>query len=76
MLEAFIVCQNFSLPDNYKPDISTPISLSNDLNTNSIVPFVACGNLSLYDSEATYFSDNDKNYKSLDPVQSPIGNTY
>ncbi|QSL66280.1 hypothetical protein MERGE_000658 [Pneumocystis wakefieldiae] len=71
-----IVCQNFSLPDNYKPDISTPISLSNDLNTNSIVPFVACGNLSLYDSEATYFSDNDKNYKSLDPVQSPIAPPY
>ncbi|EMR09502.1 ribosomal RNA large subunit methyltransferase J [Pneumocystis murina B123] len=75
-IEAFIVCQNFSLPDNYKPDISTPISLRDDLDTNSIVPFVACGDLSAYDSEATYFSDNDKNYKSLDPVQSPIAPPY
>lgn len=75
-IEAYVVCENFFLPNNYKPNISIPLSLKTDLNENHIVPFVACGDLSAYDSEATYTFDDDKNSQSLDPIQPPIAPPY
>ncbi|KAG5437820.1 hypothetical protein PCANB_000534 [Pneumocystis canis] len=71
-IEAFVVCENFSLPNGYKPDISIPFSPRSDLDTNYIVPFVTCGDLSAYDSDATYAFDTNENSKSLDAIQPPI----
>lgn len=40
-----------------------------------VAPFVACGDLSSYDSDATYL-DLDESYVSLDPVRSPMAPPY
>ncbi|KAG5518437.1 hypothetical protein PMAC_002832 [Pneumocystis sp. 'macacae'] len=74
-IEAFVVCENFSLPEDYKPDISTPFQERKNPDMSYIVPFVACGDLSAYDSETTYVFDTD-NSTSLDAIQPPIGKTY
>lgn len=39
-----------------------------------IAPFLACGDLSAYDADATYHLPED--YKSLDPVQPPVAPPY
>ncbi|CCJ29630.1 unnamed protein product [Pneumocystis jirovecii] len=75
-IEAYVVCENFSLPEGYKPDISAPFQEKNDPDMSYIVPFVACGDLSAYDSEATYVFDTDKNSTSLDAIQPPIAPPY
>ncbi|GMM37181.1 tRNA methyltransferase [Saccharomycopsis crataegensis] len=41
-----------------------------------IAPFVACGDLSSYDSDATYSLDHSVARVSLDPVQSPTAPPY
>ena len=44
-----------------------------------IVPFVACGDLSAYDSDQTYLlaaSSGEKDHKSLSPTQEPINPPY
>lgn len=41
-----------------------------------IAPFVACGDLSSYDSDATYTLDHKVSQMSLDPVQSPTAPPY
>ncbi|CEJ85700.1 Putative tRNA (Uridine-2-o-)-methyltransferase trm7 [[Torrubiella] hemipterigena] len=46
----------------------------NDLATRWIAPFIACGDLSAFDSDASYQLPED--YVSLDPVQPPIAPPY
>lgn len=43
-------------------------------NTRWIAPFIACGDLSAFDSDASYLLPED--YVSLDPVQPPIAPPY
>ncbi|KAF2092504.1 FtsJ-domain-containing protein [Rhizodiscina lignyota] len=45
-----------------------------DVDPRWIAPFLACGDLSSYDSDATYHLPKD--YKSLDPVQPPTAPPY
>ena len=109
-LEAFIVCQGFSLPKGYKLD--KPVSLSSQIprpvkadkpkgepfvggqrrttredgitvldfesdeedDVRWIAPFVACGDLSSWDSDATYHLPKDR--VVLDPVQPPTAPPY
>ncbi|KAG4304288.1 hypothetical protein PORY_002263 [Pneumocystis oryctolagi] len=75
-IEAFVVCENFSLPNGYKPNISVPFPTKDEQNTSYVVPFVACGDLSAYDSDATYIFDTDENSVSLDAIQPPIAPPY
>lgn len=42
----------------------------------NIAPFIACGDLSSYDSDATYTLESDINRVSLDPVQGPTAPPY
>ncbi|ORX90244.1 cell division-like protein [Basidiobolus meristosporus CBS 931.73] len=57
-IEAFIVCQDYSPPEGYQPTMANPLldlscGLSNELAgpNREIVPFIACGDLSGFDSE-------------------------
>ena len=45
------------------------------LEERVVAPFVACGDLSAYDSDATYL-DLEADHKSLDPVRSPVAPPY
>lgn len=111
-LEAFVVCQGFTLPKGYRIDTNNPIGLGvqipktqettkiNDKkewinrqrrsvrdgvtviefqsdsedDNRWIAPFVACGDLSAWDSDATYHLPKDR--VSLDPVQPPTAPPY
>lgn len=81
-LEAFIVCQGYNPPDGWHPSLDTNSSVveffqdcpvpSNDGRT--IAPFMACGSLESFDSDATYHVEPSAD--SLDPVQWPTNPPY
>uniref|UniRef100_A0A3B4UR71 Putative tRNA (cytidine(32)/guanosine(34)-2'-O)-methyltransferase n=1 Tax=Seriola dumerili TaxID=41447 RepID=A0A3B4UR71_SERDU len=81
-IEAFVVCQNYCPPEGYVPNMSNPLlDHSYDVDFNQlegpnrvIVPFLACGDLSAFDSDRTYplQLDADKQYQYTPPTQPPI----
>ncbi|RZC79347.1 hypothetical protein C5167_003532 [Papaver somniferum] len=93
--EAFAVCENYSPPEGFNPNdlhrllekVGTP-SGEDDLDCNSgwlegpnkvYIPFLACGDLSGFDSDRSYplpTVADGTTYKSLDPVQPPIAPPY
>ncbi|KAI8929184.1 FtsJ-like methyltransferase-domain-containing protein [Entophlyctis helioformis] len=84
-IESFIVCRKYSPPPGYTPTMINPLmDLNYDfenelLGTNrAIAPFMACGDLSGFDSDMTYPVPEDENgeYKPLEPVQGPIDPPY
>lgn len=85
-IEAFVVCQNYSPPEGYVPNMSNPLlDHSYDVDFNQlegpnrvIVPFLACGDLSGFDSDRTYplQLDSSKEYQYLPPTQPPIRPPY
>ncbi|XP_060791025.1 putative tRNA (cytidine(32)/guanosine(34)-2'-O)-methyltransferase [Neoarius graeffei] len=85
-IEAFVVCQNYSPPEGYIPNMSNPLlDHSYDVDFNQlegpnriIVPFLACGDLSAFDSDRTYplQLDSNKEYEYLPPTQPPIQPPY
>lgn len=85
-IEAFVVCQGYSPPDGYIPNMSNPLlDQQYDLDFNNlegpnriIVPFLACGDLSGFDSDMTYplqLPEGEK-YTYHAPTQSPINPPY
>uniref|UniRef100_A0A8D0CJD7 Putative tRNA (cytidine(32)/guanosine(34)-2'-O)-methyltransferase n=1 Tax=Scleropages formosus TaxID=113540 RepID=A0A8D0CJD7_SCLFO len=85
-IEAFAVCQNYCPPSGYIPNMSNPLlDHCYDVDFNQlegpnriIVPFLACGDLSAYDSDRTYplQLDPSKEYKYTPPTQPPIRPPY
>ncbi|KAL2099764.1 hypothetical protein ACEWY4_004158 [Coilia grayii] len=85
-IEAFVVCQNYSPPEGYVPNMSNPLlDHSYDVDFNQlegpnriIVPFLACGDLSGFDSDKTYplQLDSSKEYTYTPPTQPPIHPPY
>eukprot|EP00035_Acanthoeca_spectabilis_P025362 m.458083 g.458083 ORF g.458083 m.458083 type:complete len:339 (-) comp21420_c0_seq1:112-1128(-) len=84
-IEAFVVCEGYAPPDGYVPTMENPMldSKYSDFNrltgvNRVIVPFVACGDLSGFDSDRTYPApDVDAaGAKSLAPTQPPINPPY
>jgi len=86
-IEAFVVCQSFNPPPSFKPDLSRPLlGFSYDVTqepialTSStpsmrlIAPFVACGDLNSWDSDATY--NLDEGEVIPEPVQHPVDPPY
>ncbi|KAG8249957.1 putative tRNA (cytidine(32)/guanosine(34)-2'-O)-methyltransferase [Homalodisca vitripennis] len=83
-IEAFVVCQNYAPPEGYVPTMANPLldntncdwSELNGIN-RLIVPFVACGDLSGYDSDTNYSLNLDgKPYQYTAPTQLPISPPY
>uniref|UniRef100_A0A672J1A1 Putative tRNA (cytidine(32)/guanosine(34)-2'-O)-methyltransferase n=1 Tax=Salarias fasciatus TaxID=181472 RepID=A0A672J1A1_SALFA len=85
-IEAFVVCQNYRPPEGYVPNMSNPLldhCYDVDFNqlegpNRTIVPFLACGDLSAFDSDRTYplQLDADKQYQYTPPTQPPIRPPY
>ncbi|CAL8291750.1 unnamed protein product [Boreogadus saida] len=85
-IEAFVVCLNYSPPEGYVPNMSNPLlDHSYDVDFNQlegpnriIVPFLACGDLSAYDSDQTYplQLDASQEYRYTPPTQPPIKPPY
>ncbi|CAH1772758.1 unnamed protein product [Owenia fusiformis] len=85
-IEAFVVCQNYSPPEGYVPNMSNPLLDHHyDVDFNQlegvnrvIVPFLACGDLSAYDSDMTYplKLTSDADYVYHPPTQGPINPPY
>ena len=112
-LEAFVVCEGFSMPKGFRIDVAQPLGIGTGIpmqqkspdatksegftdgqrrtvredgitvvefesdeeeDTRWIAPFVACGDLSAWDSDATYHLPKDR--VSLDPVQPPTAPPY
>ncbi|XP_056137754.1 putative tRNA (cytidine(32)/guanosine(34)-2'-O)-methyltransferase [Lampris incognitus] len=81
-IEAFVVCLNYSPPEGYVPNMSNPLlDHSYDVDFNQlegpnriIVPFLACGDLSAFDSDRTYplKLDASREYQYTPPTQPPI----
>ncbi|KAE8752096.1 hypothetical protein FOCC_FOCC001258 [Frankliniella occidentalis] len=84
-IESFVVCQNYSPPADYVPNMSNPLldhkyTDWNELTGSNriIVPFLACGDLSAYDSDTNYPLELEgrQPYVYRPPVQSPIKPPY
>ncbi|XP_075041661.1 tRNA (cytidine(32)/guanosine(34)-2'-O)-methyltransferase [Mixophyes fleayi] len=85
-IEAFVVCQGYCPPEGYIPNMSNPLlDHCYDVDFNQlegpnrvIVPFLACGDLSAYDSDRTYplQLDTGKEYCYMSPNQPPIHPPY
>jgi len=84
-IEAFVVCQGYAPPPGYVPNMSNPLlDCQYDADFNQltgpnrvIVPFLACGDLSAYDSDKNYPLKLDgKDYVYHPPVQTPIHPPY
>lgn len=84
-IESFVVCQNYSPPSDYIPNMSNPLLDHKYTDWNQltgsnrfIVPFLACGDLSAYDSDTNYPLELEgrQPYQYRPPVQSPINPPY
>lgn len=78
-IEAFVVCQGYSPPKGYVPTMSNPymdLSYGTGIEISCVnrqlVPFIACGDLSAWDSDMSYPTEGE----SLDPVQAPTEPPY
>lgn len=71
---------NVSTEDFFKGANIGRYELKDDLEyeeeQRNVAPFIACGDLSSYDSDATYTIEADINRVSLDPVQGPTAPPY
>ncbi|XP_031639751.1 putative tRNA (cytidine(32)/guanosine(34)-2'-O)-methyltransferase isoform X2 [Contarinia nasturtii] len=72
-IEAFVVCENYSPPDNYVPQMIDPNTTALDKN---IVPFVVCGDLGNLDSDMSYSLISDGKYEYKEVLQKPISPAY
>jgi len=85
-IEAFVVCQNYQPPKGYEPSMINPLLDHKYTDFNQftgpnryIVPFLACGDLSAYDSDKSYplnLGAAKEAYKYHEPVQKPIDPPY
>jgi len=80
-IEAFVVCQGYSPPPGYTPNMLNPLLDHQYTDFNQleginrvIVPFLACGDLSAYDSDRTY--SLGPGYQYHPPTQQPINPPY
>ncbi|ESO04964.1 hypothetical protein HELRODRAFT_156908 [Helobdella robusta] len=86
-IESFVVCEKFKLPPMYTPHMFNPLlhdAAALELeklegNNRCIVPFIACGDLSGFDSDMTYSIQtrpDEGTYISKEPTQAPINPPY
>lgn len=80
-IEAFAVCRGYSPPEGFTPTMVNPLLDHSYTDFNQlegpnriIVPFLACGDLSAYDSDMSYNLEED--YQWRPPTQAPIDPPY
>ena len=82
-MEAFVVCREYAPPAGYVPNLANPLvdhtydaAKDNALTGDNrlIVPFVACGDLSGFDSDMNYALEGD--HEVLPVVQPPTDPPY
>lgn len=80
-IEAFVVCQGYTPPPGYVPTMLNPLLDHKYTDFNEleginrvIVPFLACGDLSAFDSDRTYSLGPEYQYHP--PTQQPINPPY
>eukprot|EP01041_Mallomonas_annulata_P001726 gene1726-3342_t len=86
-IESFVVCRRFHPPLDFVPSMDT-LLLDHKYSTEGnaltgvsslVVPFVACGDLSGFDSDKSYplqLPDETATYQYREPVQPPIRPNY
>lgn len=84
-IESFVVCHGYNPPEGYIPTMANPLLDGQKLDCTSltganktVVPFIACGDLSQFDSDMTYPVEESTEvpYEPLAPTQSPINPPY
>lgn len=87
-IEAFSVCRGYSPPAGYEPTMFSTLmegecekyftDLDNKtyLMNRMVIPFMACGDLSGFDSDMTYPLNMSANYQYHEPTQKPIDPPY
>uniref|UniRef100_A0A069DYG9 Putative tRNA (cytidine(32)/guanosine(34)-2'-O)-methyltransferase n=1 Tax=Panstrongylus megistus TaxID=65343 RepID=A0A069DYG9_9HEMI len=82
-IEAFALCENYSPPKGYIPNMMNPLLENSSVNwsmldeiNSFIVPFLACGDLSAFDSDRTYPLNINGKYEHKEPVQKPLQPPY
>lgn len=82
-IESFVLCEDYSPPMDYVPNMMNPLLDNKSINWDSlnevnsfIVPFLACGDLSAYDSDKNYPLNFKGQYEHREPVQKPIQPPY
>ena len=73
-IEAFIVCQGYNPPDGYIPMMEDNFDLQSNTQNRTIAKFLACGDLSGFDSDMTY--PTQEGHVALGPVMPPINPPY
>jgi len=80
-IEAFVLCQGYSPPPAYQPDLLLPLIENSSVpweeldESPGFIPFLACGDLSPFDSDKIYRLDFDTKtapYVYHEPLQKPI----
>lgn len=87
-IEAFVVCQDYCPPPGFKPSLERPLSLDSrswgsswgEEGGGDLVSFVACGDLSALDADATFrlpaVGPDGRRRQSVEPVQPPTKPPY
>lgn len=89
-IEAFAVCRNYSPPEGYLPTMFNTLMedqcgkyfdkefFEKNPANRIIMPFLACGDLSGFDSDTTYplNLDDHRKYEFREPTQQPIDPPY
>jgi tRNA (cytidine32/guanosine34-2'-O)-methyltransferase len=79
-LEAFVVCREFVPPEGFNDAMENPfptvVKEERYHMERWIAPFIACGDLSAFDSDATYTDVAKPEGGSLDPIQPPTKPPY
>ncbi|KAI2807825.1 hypothetical protein RDWZM_005288 [Blomia tropicalis] len=87
-IESFAVCRNYNPPNGYEPTMFNTLmdgecekyfdNVDNQkyLTNRQIIPFMACGDLTGFDSDSTYPLNLDENYQYHEPRQMPIDPPY
>ena len=81
-IEAFVVCQDYRPPPGFEPSLERPLSLDSSGwgegeggGGAGLVSFVACGDLSAFDADATFrlpaVGPDGQRRQSVEPVQPP-----
>lgn len=85
-VEAFVVCEGFCPPEGFEASLMDPLGgmvpreedmegvEERERQNRWIAPFLACGDLSAFDADATYHLPKERT--TLDPVQPPTAPPY